>query len=103
MASLLDEVIGLSESVTALSPEQKERILKIAPTLPEADLEKLKAMILEVKNSFESAEHELDVRKGVEAKYKVFKKEKAMDNLHEAEAKAQTEEIARAESLLNNI
>lgn len=103
MAALLEEVISLANSVTALSAEQKERILKVAPTLGDADLENLKKMIQDVEKSFDGAQHELEIREEVASKFKVYKKEKKVEELHAEEAKAQTEDMTQAESLLNNI
>jgi hypothetical protein len=103
MATLLEEVIDLANTVTALNAEQKERILKVAPTLSESDLENLKKMITDVRDSFDSAKHEIEIREEVASKFKIYTKEKKVEELHETEAKEQSEDVANAETLLNNI
>lgn len=103
MANLLEEVLELAKTVEALTDVQRQKILKLAPTMKETDLQNLKKLILDVKNSFDGAKHELDVRQKVASKFKQYKKVKAIGELHDQENKAQAEDSATAEQLINNL
>lgn len=103
MAITADEIIALAKATTGLTDEQREKILSLAPNMPEADLEKLKALILDVKKAEDAAREELKVRQEVEAQYKIYKKDEAMTTLKAAENQAATEDSATAENLINNL
>ncbi len=103
MAVTADEVIALAKNTTALKPDQLEKILKFAPKMAQADLDNVYKLVTDVKKAEEGVKEELGVRKEVEAQYKVFKKEKTMNELHAAEGAAQAEDEQTADKLINNI
>lgn len=103
MAVTADEVIALAKNTAALKPEQLEKILKFAPKMGQADLDNVHKLVTDVKKAEEGVKEELAVRQEVDAQYKVFKKEKTMEELHAAEGAAQAEDEKAAEGLINNI
>lgn len=103
MAVSAEEVINLAKATQALKPEQLAKIVALAPKMQADDLEGLKHMIEKVQSAEENTKQELRVREEVESKYKVFKKEKTMDELHKAEDKSQSADDKVADNLLNTI
>lgn len=103
MAVTADEVIALAKSTPALKPEQLEKILKYAPQMEQADLDNVHKLVTDVQKAETSAKEELAVRQEVEDQYKIFKKEKAMDELHVAENEAQAADEKAADGLINNM
>ena len=103
MAVTADEVITLAKNTAALKPEQLEKILKFAQQMSQADLDNVYKLVTDVKKAEEGVKEELAVRQEVDAQYKIFKKEKTMEELHVAEGAAQAEDEKTADGLLNNI
>lgn len=104
MAATLDEVLTLAKSTHALSQEQLSRILALAPTMGEADLEKMKSMLMGVQEAEEKdMKAELEMRKKVASLRQQWQAGKDRTALQMQESAVSKEDQAQAEALIQNI
>jgi hypothetical protein len=93
-----NDVIALAQETKALSKEQLERILEVAPTMSAADLEELKKMILAVQAAeIEGMKKELELRQKVAAAYSEWQADKARATLQTQEGAVAREDQAQFE------
>jgi hypothetical protein len=104
MAATLDEVLNLAKSTHALSQEQLSRILVLAPTMSEADLEKMKNMLMGVQEAeVKDVKASIAVLKNAAAAQAGWKADKAHAVLEQKEAAQLNTDAAQAEALIKTI
>lgn len=104
MAATLDEVLTLAKSSHALSQEQLSRILALAPTMGEADLEKMKSMLMGVQEAeVKDMKAELDMRKKVASLEQQWQTNQTLQTLHSKESSSQEKDEALAEATLKTL
>lgn len=104
MASTASEIIELAKSTKALSKEQISKILELAPTMNAAELEKLKQMIISVREAeIKQMKAELEVRKKANASYLEWNADNDRKALQANEGVAAQADHATAESLFKTI
>ncbi len=104
MATSASEIITLAQNTKALSKEQLERIVHLAPGMSQADLEKVKTTLEKLQSKTkENQESELLVRKQVASKYMEWKSDKSRTDLQTQEAPSQKNDSAQAEALIQTI
>lgn len=104
MAATLDEVLTLAKSTHALSQEQLSRILALAPTMGESDLERLKTTLMGVQTAEEnSAKAQLAVYKEASLAQTQWRFENQTKGLQQEEAKEVLQDAATADQLISNL
>lgn len=104
MATTADEVVALAKGTKSISQEQMARILQLTPTMKVEDLDKLKQMILDVREAeIADMKREIEIRQKVGAAYQEWKADTARNALQAKEGAVQTADSAQAENLIKNI
>lgn len=104
MAATLDEVLTLAKSTHALSQEQLSRILALAPTMGEADLEKMKSMLMGVQEAEEKdMKAKIYVLKNAAAAQAGWQADKSRQALQQKESSQLNTDAAQAEALIKTI
>lgn len=104
MGTSASEIIALAQNTKALSKEQLARILKVAPTMTAEDLEKLRQMILTVRGEeVKSMKHKLETYQKAASVEHEWKADKVRDQRNTQEGAVKREDLAQAETLIQNI
>lgn len=100
----LDEVLSLAKATKALSEAQLARILELAPKMSSADLEQLKATILNVqKEEIKEMKRKIEIFKTASAYQKEWVADTAREKLATIENDDHRQSMQTADNLINNL
>ncbi len=104
MAVTADQVLALAQNTKALTKEQLARIGELAPTMSADELEKLNGLLTKVQESeIADMKRELEIRQKVGSAYQGWKADKSRNDLQKKEGAVKGQEVAHAESIIQNI
>lgn len=103
MSITADEIINLAKNTKALSKEQLDRILKLAPDMDEEDLMRLKTVLLGSKDESERKSNLEALGKKISMGYLEWNSDKNRKALQSQESESANEDSAQADALINKI
>lgn len=102
--SLLDEVLALAQGLKALRPDQLAKIQKLAPTMDEGELEKLKGQLEKIKQAqMNDLKKKSEVLKKAGSAHAEWEADKARTALQKAETADTAHSQEEAEDLLSTL
>ena len=101
-STLLQEVLDLARQTQALSQEQRDRVLALAPQMDEAQLAQLKASLLQVQTAeMTQMKKSIAVYEQAALAHTEWKTSQAHQELAQAESTDRAAEATHVESLLS--